>query len=467
MKMPKVAITIVVPIYNVEKYLTQCLDSILDQTFTDFELILVDDGSTDGSIEIEEEFVKKDSRVKLIKKEHSNAGESRNVGLDIARGEYITFLDSDDFYEPDLLELKYNKIVEDKADICGSGANHFRNDTGEFESVELLMTERMPSKLPYNVEDCPDDIFMVIATAPWMSMYRTAFIKEQKIRYQSLPRANDVFFSNMAFALAERITIVDKVLVHHRVGVKTSLQGSIAKTPDIYVDANYAVKKELEKRGLYEKLKTAQVMYSFVSIWLSLQRLSEEPEVDLLNKRIEEGCLDELDVIDYFVSSLELQINKPERYSFKERDVLIYYTDVLCDWPIYERKKKELHRLREELNGIQERLRCSDSARILFPFEQVKKGSRVIIYGVGDCGQMYYDQIIITQWCDIIGFCDRKKISTMNGLPVYSVSELAKIDECEYIIVSVYDIDMAKEIVCKLTQKGIKQDRIICYWSKR
>ena len=96
MEMTTPVLSIIVPVYNVEKYLARCIDSILAQTFTDFELILVDDGSTDNSGEICDEYAGKDPRIIVIHKENGGVSSARNHGLDIARGEYITFVDSDD-----------------------------------------------------------------------------------------------------------------------------------------------------------------------------------------------------------------------------------------------------------------------------------------------------------------------------------------------------------------------------------
>ena len=137
-----VKLSVVVPVYNVEKYLKQCLDSIVNQTFTDFELILVDDGSTDGSLAIEEEYANADKRIQLIRKPHSNAGDARNIGLDAAKGKYITFLDSDDYFELNLLELKYNEAEVTQADVCACDADLYHEDTGKYEKVDYILEKK-------------------------------------------------------------------------------------------------------------------------------------------------------------------------------------------------------------------------------------------------------------------------------------------------------------------------------------
>ncbi|WP_298594683.1 glycosyltransferase [uncultured Mitsuokella sp.] len=110
-------ISVIVPVYNVEPYLKQCIESVQNQTFQDLEIILVDDGSTDGSGKICKEYEKNDQRIQVIHKANGGLGDARNVGLDAARGEYIGFVDSDDFIDVDMYELLYKNAISHKADI--------------------------------------------------------------------------------------------------------------------------------------------------------------------------------------------------------------------------------------------------------------------------------------------------------------------------------------------------------------
>ena len=114
-------ISIIVPVYDVEKYLKKCVDSILNQTFKDFELILVDDGSPDNSGAICDQYAEKDSRVRVIHKENGGLSDARNAGIEVARGKYLGFVDSDDFVNEDMYKQLYTSIIENNADlsICG------------------------------------------------------------------------------------------------------------------------------------------------------------------------------------------------------------------------------------------------------------------------------------------------------------------------------------------------------------
>lgn len=110
-------ISIIIPVYNVERYLRECIDSIIAQTYKNLEIILVDDGSSDKSGEICDEYSKKDSRIKVIYKKNGGLSDARNVALDIAKGDYIGFIDSDDYIEKDMFQILYNLAEEYNAEI--------------------------------------------------------------------------------------------------------------------------------------------------------------------------------------------------------------------------------------------------------------------------------------------------------------------------------------------------------------
>lgn len=118
-------VSIIVPIYNVEQYISKCIESILAQTYRDFELILVDDGSTDMCGKICDEYAKQDSRVHVIHQENKGVSAARNAGISLAKGEYIMFVDSDDFITENMLEKMHDCIAESGSDIAICGINNF------------------------------------------------------------------------------------------------------------------------------------------------------------------------------------------------------------------------------------------------------------------------------------------------------------------------------------------------------
>lgn len=149
--MPK--ISIIVPIYKVEKYLSRCIDSILNQTFTDFECILVDDGSPDRCGEICDEYAKKDKRIKVIHKVNGGLSDARNAGIDIADGEYIAFVDSDDWIHPQMYEILYNGIMQNGVTIsvCEYKEVHVKESFKKIDNFEFNIHEGMTFLTTNNV----------------------------------------------------------------------------------------------------------------------------------------------------------------------------------------------------------------------------------------------------------------------------------------------------------------------------
>ena len=139
-------VSIVVPIYNVEKYLDRCIKSLINQTLYDIEIILINDGSTDSSKEIAERYSKNDSRIILINKENEGGSIARNIGLDYATSKYIMFLDSDDYYELNCVEEAYNKISADGSDVTVFGSKHIDEEGNTIKEVIPKETKGMNIK---------------------------------------------------------------------------------------------------------------------------------------------------------------------------------------------------------------------------------------------------------------------------------------------------------------------------------
>ena len=182
--MPK--ISIIVPIYNVEKYLPRCIDSILAQTFTDFELILVDDGSPDNCPQICDEYAKKDNRIKVIHKENGGVSSARNIGLDISNGKYLSFVDPDDIINTKYLDLLYNSIDDADFVYC-----EFIRFTDKCNFNELLNSE-FDVYTKENVYNC---IYFWSAINPiWNKLIKKETIGNLRFD-NSLKNAEDTLFN--------------------------------------------------------------------------------------------------------------------------------------------------------------------------------------------------------------------------------------------------------------------------------
>ena len=240
---PKVSV--IVPVYNVEKYLRECLDSIVNQTLKDIEIICVDDGSTDSSPEILKEYAAKDKRITVLEQVNKYAGAARNAGIAIAKGEYLSFLDSDDIFALDMLEKLYNKAVEENADCCVCRFQRYNN--GEIlPATYNIREDYLPSQQCFSPRDIAENIFQTFVGWPWDKLYKRSTVEKYALKFQALHHSNDTYFVLMFLALSDRITYISDVLVNYRIH-----GSSLAHTKDAYANCFALALKQLYK-GLKE-----------------------------------------------------------------------------------------------------------------------------------------------------------------------------------------------------------------------
>ena len=204
-------ISIIIPIYNVESYLRKCLDSIIEQSFPYFELLLINDGSTDASAQICQEYVEKDDRIRYFEKENGGVSSARNFGIKHSRGEYITFIDSDDWIEPNYLEILYKTIKEQEADIVVTNYYTFREEDAMFlfhvaETNEPLVFQPNDSFFNYMFSTFGTDI-------AWGSSWSKLFKKSLFDRLcfsEDISWAEDFDLMYKLFLISERIIYLHK-----------------------------------------------------------------------------------------------------------------------------------------------------------------------------------------------------------------------------------------------------------------
>ena len=163
-------VSVIIPVYNVEKYLRRCLDSVVGQTYKDLEIILVDDGSTDGSTEICEEYAKKDSRIRFLRKQNGGLSSARNAGLLVATGEYVTFVDSDDYIEDFTYERLILNIEKTGAEICVCGSNTILEDG-------VVVAKDFFEEKIYDTEQIINNFILNLKTSVWNKLYNRKIIK--------------------------------------------------------------------------------------------------------------------------------------------------------------------------------------------------------------------------------------------------------------------------------------------------
>lgn len=241
---PSVFLSVVSPVYNGSAYLMPFLESVLHQTFRDFELIMVDDGSTDESLQILQTYQEKDARIHLIRQNHQGAGSARNVGFSQAKGQYIIFLDSDDWFKEDFFKTMIDQITKDQSDVAVCEFFIYNQQTGEKQISAIAETGNR------KIEKT-DLVFDLFTPSTWVKVYRIAFLKQNRLLFQEIPSCNDWSFVFASLACADKISVIHEPLMYYRTQTSSSISSYRYKRTKDIVRAIQHLKHELKSRDIY------------------------------------------------------------------------------------------------------------------------------------------------------------------------------------------------------------------------
>lgn len=263
-------ISVIIPTYNVEDYIYICLNSVLKQTYTNFEIICIDDYSTDSTVEILEYYAKKDSRVKLIKNsENRGPGYSRNQGLNAASGKYIFFLDSDDWLSPNAFELLHSKSEELDLDLLIYKAIVYYDNETNFGNEKLYDMDKLweyENKI-FNPSQYSDIFSCSIASTAWIKFYNKSFLDKNNIRFpnENLIQEDEVFFLNVMLT-AERVSFLNKYLHNRRRHDNSIMASTGERILDNIQIAGIMINICLNNRESYEIHKKGALNYIFKAL---------------------------------------------------------------------------------------------------------------------------------------------------------------------------------------------------------
>lgn len=270
----KPKLSILVPIYNVEQYLAQCLSSLVDQTLQELEIICINDGSTDGSLAIIKEFARNDDRIKLINKDNSGYGDSMNLGLKRAHGEYIGILEPDDWIEPEAFAKMYQAAKKYEADVVKT--NFYRCKTNPKHGAENKLVAEITTKEVIT----PKDERKVFRFAPaiWSAIYRREFLEQNQINFLPTPGASyqDLSFSFKVWALAQKVVLLPEAYVHYRVDNESSSVNDTKKI-NCVVDEYAEIETFLCERGIFPEFGAIMNAAKFRNYHWNFQRLDKIP----------------------------------------------------------------------------------------------------------------------------------------------------------------------------------------------
>lgn len=315
---PKVSV--LVPICNVERYLEECLDSLAAQSFTDFEVLCINDGSTDGSRAIIQSYMDADERFRVIDKPNSGYGASMNMGLANAIGEYIAILESDDFFEPNALELLVDAAERNQSDVVKADFYLYWSTPQERDELFRIVDEQEVGRTMRPIDDLA--IFFRKPSI-WSALYRSSFLRDNGIDFLETPGASyqDAGFNFKVWASAARATFIADPILHYRQDNEKSSVNSAAKVYcvcDEYASMTSFVNDRLDGdqrlMGILECMKFDSYMWNY-------DRLSGDLRGDFIVRASSEFA-DDLDkgLVDFRLfdpwtaADLRLLATDPERF---------------------------------------------------------------------------------------------------------------------------------------------------------
>lgn len=427
-------VSVIIPVYNAEDYLEDSLGDMLSQTYSDFEVICVNDGSTDNSEAIIEDFCRKDARIKLVSQSNCGGGAARNKGYDHSNGDYILFLDADDRFEKQLIEKTVLFMEREKSDVLVFAADEFHYETG--------IKKPAPWLLQSGYEEYDGNPFHYTTTTVWNKMYRHDYLARNNIRHQDeRVTAFSMYFTFFALFYASKIDFLDEVLVHYRsenprssmrrhdtspldtISVLEAIWNRIKNDEflmqkrEIYF--NFAIKNIFERTGWFKSYN------SFAEVYEALHRdgFSRIGLTGDCDKYIEDKNWKKLksEIVNY--SLAEYLFLKEKKY--KEYGVLTKTVYLLPN------------KIRQQLS---------------------MQNCNIVLYGAGMVGRCYYAQLQSMATVKVVSWVDAKPED--KGFPLLLPEEMQK-DSYDYVVIGVEHIRFLSEIKKRLNDIGVAEEKIL------
>lgn len=254
-------ISVIVPVYNVEKYLSRCLESIINQTYKNIEVVCIDDGSPDKSINILKEYEKKDKRIKIIRQENKGLSGARNTGIENSKGEYVFFIDSDDYLPKNAIKSLHKEIKKNRSDICiGSYYKTYKNKEIKFSLSNKLYTS-FKEYLDYSMKNREFNANV------WNKLYKINIIKENKIFFKEKVLYEDLLFTIQYLSYCKKISTLNDAIYYYYLERTDSIVNSVTKK-DLDVFQNII---DIENFLIYNnknEILTSKFFQNYIFEWL-------------------------------------------------------------------------------------------------------------------------------------------------------------------------------------------------------
>lgn len=326
--MPK--ISVIIPVYNQERFLSKCLDSVLNQDLEDIEIICVDDGSTDSTYSILQSYASKDARVKILRQENKFAGSARNLGLSVASGEYIHFLDSDDYLFPNIYKKIYHTLKENNLEMVKFRAKVLDDETRETqihnwtELVSIVPKDQFNKVLSFKTDA---KLLISLPDTCWSGMYSLEFLKRNNKQFNEFRVANDTSFFIQCIVDVDRLMILDEYVVYWRTNVGTSLMDNRIKYYECQLKSYLTIADICKK--IPEKQAKLIMNQQFEALMYWLKKWNEELENT-------EKYDDFKNTVSEFLKSLDLSFLNKKVISYWWCDTYCIFVDnVKKDMPLF------------------------------------------------------------------------------------------------------------------------------------
>lgn len=289
------AVSIIIPLFNMEKYIAPLLEGIQAQSFRDFEVICIDDESKDNTPRIIKAFAAHDNRFFLISKKNEGPGVARNVGIDQARGEWLLFFDGDDLVKPHLVERAHQRAIQTGADIVIFQSRHY--DTQE--QLDLPSPDRWDHLLfppEFNSRTHPSNLFQQFKNWPWDKMFKRTLLIEHQIRFPALYRTEDMPFTCAALVAANRIALLDEELYLYRVNNPSSSTQTTDLHPFDFFTACKLLLDYLKTSGTFDRMRREYINWVTLCVLVNLSGLHSWETYHAVAKKLQSGGLCELEL---------------------------------------------------------------------------------------------------------------------------------------------------------------------------
>ena len=431
----KPAISVIIPVHNAAPYLEECVGSVLKQSFEDFEVILVDDCSTDGSSAVCDDLVKVDERLKVLHLDRNEGtGPARNKGLETAQGKYIAFLDDDDAYLQDILENLFQAAEKYQADVVSTiGFDNWEKDkiTRRIWGITAENDLQLPIDMRARMELWKEE---KLSWVIWNKLFSHAFLKDKGIDFKPIPIADDKFFHFQCVCEAE---------VYVQIPVVGNLYRIHPSVSQFHEDDEKFLNKamramRLEQEALTDYMSSHELFVKDKHLWEQVRQVYTRTSLDFF--RLQLGCTGA-----EFQGDSRLSLAIDHAWQGEKNGWLACYFFKQAE---YWRSKA--------LNGKDEEHR-----RYLFPYHLFRPGMKVVLYGAGEVGVSFYDQLQNHHYVTLAGVVDGRGGEGHFPMPVEPIGALKNMDY-DAVLIAVRFRHLAREIKNNLENMGVEEKCI--YW---